>query len=61
MKRTMWTGLGMLALGAASWPRPIGVGQTIAAQSGGTTARQVPQFQVDPAWPKSRPSGCSGS
>ena len=53
MKPTMWTGLGMLAFVAAVVGlRPIGVVQTMAAQAGGTTARQMPQFQVDPAWPK---------
>ena len=51
MKRTMWTGVGVLALVAAiAGSSPLG--QTIAAQSGGTTAHQVPQFQVDPTWPK---------
>src|SRR6187401_1539748 len=52
MKPTMWTGLGMVAFVAAvagSWP--IGGPQTLAAQ-GGTAARPVPQFQVDPTWPK---------
>ena len=53
MKPTMWTGLGMLAFVAAvTGLRPVGVPQTLAAQAGGTAARPVPQFQVDPAWPK---------
>ena len=53
MKPTMWTGLGMLAFAAVVVGlRPIGEVQTMAAQAGATTARQMPQFQVDPTWPK---------
>jgi DNA-binding beta-propeller fold protein YncE len=53
MRPTTWTGLGMLAFVAVVvGSRPIGLVQTMAAQAGGTTARQMPQFQVDPAWPK---------
>ena len=53
MKPTMWTGLGVLAFVAVVvGSRPIGLVQTMAAQAGGATARQMPQFQVDPAWPK---------
>jgi hypothetical protein len=51
MKRTLWTGLGVLAL-VATIAGLSPLGQTIAAQSGGTTAHPVPQLQVDPAWPK---------
>ena len=53
MKPTRWTGLGVLVfLAVFAGSRPIGLVQTIASQAGGTTARQTPQFQVDPAWPK---------
>ena len=54
MKPTRWTGLGMMVVLVAvfvGW-RSIGLVQTMAAQAGGSTARQTPQFQVDPAWPK---------
>jgi DNA-binding beta-propeller fold protein YncE len=53
MRPTTWTGLGMLAFVAVVvGSRPVGLVQTMAAQASGTTARQMPQFQVDPAWPK---------
>jgi hypothetical protein len=51
MKPTMWAGLGIVVVAAVFGVRPIGY-QTMAAQGGGTAARPIPQFQVDPTWPK---------
>ena len=53
MKRTMGTGLGMLVFVAVVvGSRPIELAQRVAAQASRATAHPMPQFQVDPAWPK---------
>ena len=53
MKPTMWTGLGMLAFVAAVVGlRPVGVRADARRTGGRDRGASVPQFQVDPAWPK---------
>jgi DNA-binding beta-propeller fold protein YncE len=48
MKSKIWTSVAVVALFTA--------GMTGGAQSRRTSARQVPQFEVDPTWPKKLPN-----
>src|ERR1700694_3256264 len=51
MKSKIWTGVALLA-GVAL----CAAGMTVSAQRDQTSVRQVPQFQVDPSWPKKLPN-----
>lgn len=51
MKPTIWTGVALVA-GVAL----CAAGITVGAQGRQPSARQVPQFEVDPSWPKKLPN-----